>query len=180
MSKKTLGRRTTGKLTAKQQLFAAEYLVDLNAAQAAIRAGYAKKGARQTGHRLLTNVDIAAAVAAKQAAQLNATDLTAERVKRELAWMAFSNLQDLKDEDGNWLPMSQWPRGAAAAVARVKVRKDNLTAGDGVQEVVVDVQMWNKNQAIDSAMKHLGMLTEKHEHEGNINIGWLTDEDPDP
>ncbi len=70
--------------------------------------------------------------------------------------------------------------GDGGAVARVKVRKENLTAGDGVQEDVIDVQMWNKNQAIDSALKHLGMLSEKHEHDGNINIGWLTDADPDP
>ncbi len=55
--------------------------------------------------------------------------------------MAFSNLQDLKDEDGHWLPMSQWPRGAAAAVARVKVRKENRMAGDGIQEDVIDIQM---------------------------------------
>ena len=46
-------------------------------------------------------------------------------------------------------------------MARVKVRKENLTVGDGVQEDVIDVQMWNKNQAIDSAMKHLGMLDEQ-------------------
>ncbi len=96
---------------------------------------------------------------------------------RELARMPFSNLQDLKDEDGNWLPMSQWPREAAAAVARVKVRKENLTACDGVQEVVVDVQMWNKNQAIDSALKHLGMLIEPVEHGGDITIRWQTEEE---
>lgn len=46
------------KLTAKQQRFCDEYLIDLNATQAAIRAGYSKKTAAQTAARLLTNVKI--------------------------------------------------------------------------------------------------------------------------
>ena len=49
--------------------------------------------------------------------------------------------------------------------------------GDGVQEDVIDVQMWNKNQAIDSALKHLGMLTEPVEHGGDITIRWQTEEE---
>lgn len=51
-----------GKLSARQEAFVAEYVKDRNAARAAIRAGYSPKTARQQGHRLLTNVDIAAAV----------------------------------------------------------------------------------------------------------------------
>ncbi len=55
------------KLTAKQERFVAEYLIDLNATQAAIRAGYAEKGASVEGTRLLANAKVAAAVAAAKA-----------------------------------------------------------------------------------------------------------------
>lgn len=71
-------------LTAKQERFVAEYLIDLNATQAAIRAGYAAKTANREGSRLLSNVDIAEAIAAKAGKTAEKLDLSAERVLRGL------------------------------------------------------------------------------------------------
>lgn len=71
-------------LTDKQQRFVAEYLVDLNATQAAIRAGYAAKTANREGSRLLSKVDIAEAIAQKAQNKASALDLSAERVLRGL------------------------------------------------------------------------------------------------
>lgn len=71
-------------LTDKQRRFVDEYLVDLNATQAAIRAGYAAKTANREGSRLLSNVDVADAVAAKAAEKAASLDLSAERVLRGL------------------------------------------------------------------------------------------------
>ncbi|VTT96552.1 terminase small subunit : Terminase small subunit OS=Gemmatimonadetes bacterium KBS708 GN=J421_4674 PE=4 SV=1: Terminase_2 [Gemmataceae bacterium] len=67
-------------LTPKQQRFAEEYLADLNATQAAVRAGYSAKTARQIGDRLLTNVDIAAEIARLQQARGERTRVTADQV----------------------------------------------------------------------------------------------------
>lgn len=71
-------------LTEKQKRFVAEYLVDLNATQAAIRAGYAPKTANREGSRLLSKVDVADAIAAKAASTSEKLDLSAERVLRGL------------------------------------------------------------------------------------------------
>ena len=150
----------TGKLTAKQQLFAAEYLVDLNATQAAIRAGYAQGSARQQGHRLLTNADIAAAVAERQAAQLSAADLTAERVKRELARVCFANVKDLF-EGGNLKPIAELTDDQAAAIAGFEVIIKNAQAGDGVTDLIHKVKSWDKVRALELGMKHLGLLDEQ-------------------
>ena len=68
------------KLTAKQERFVAEYLIDLNATQAAIRAGYAEKSADVEGSRLLVNAKIAAAVAAAQAKRSERTETTQDYV----------------------------------------------------------------------------------------------------
>ncbi len=68
------------KLTAKQKAFVAEYLIDLNATQAAIRAGYSEKTARSQGQRMLTNVDIARAVATGQARRSERTEVTQDYV----------------------------------------------------------------------------------------------------
>ncbi len=72
------------KLTDKQQRFVKEYLVDLNATQAAIRAGYSKKTADQQASRLLTNVKVAEAVAKGAALIAERTELTQDRVVRGL------------------------------------------------------------------------------------------------
>ncbi len=56
---------TKGKLTPKQQLFVAEYLVDLNATQAAVRAGYSNKSAYSVGHENLKKPEVAAAMQAR-------------------------------------------------------------------------------------------------------------------
>lgn len=72
-------------LTDKQAKFVSEYLVDQNATQAAIRAGYAKSGARTEGARLLANADIAAAVAEALA-----------KVAEKAEWTAADRLKALK------------------------------------------------------------------------------------
>ncbi|MER8532102.1 terminase small subunit [Mesorhizobium sp. M1005] len=71
-------------LTDKQKRFVDEYLVDLNATQAAIRAGYSEKTARSVGSENLTKPDIADAIAAKAANTVDKLDLSAERVLRGL------------------------------------------------------------------------------------------------
>jgi phage terminase small subunit len=71
-------------LNPKQTRFVAEYLKDLNATQAAIRCGYSERTAKQQGSRLLTNADIAAAVAAGQERLAGKLELTAEKVLKDL------------------------------------------------------------------------------------------------
>lgn len=80
-------------LTDKQQRFVEEYLVDLNATQAAIRAGYSAKTAGQQGERLLKNVEVQSAVSAAQQARSKRTNITADRVLQELAKIGFSDIR---------------------------------------------------------------------------------------
>ena len=78
-------------LNERQARFVAEYLVDLNATQAAIRAGYCARTAYSAAERLLTNAEIAAAIAEAQAARSRRTEVTADRVVLELARVAFGD-----------------------------------------------------------------------------------------
>lgn len=71
-------------LSAKQKRFVAEYLIDLNATQAAIRAGYSRRTAKSIGSENLTKPDVAAAIAAAQGKVSEALELTAEKVLRDL------------------------------------------------------------------------------------------------
>ena len=72
-------------MTPKQTRFVEEYLIDLNATQAAIRAGYSKNGARQCASRLLADVDIAAGIAEKQHATTQRTEYSVEGVMAMLS-----------------------------------------------------------------------------------------------
>ena len=83
-----------GKLNDRQQLFVNEYLVDSNATQAAIRAGYSEKTAKQIGNRLLTKVDVAAAIDARRAKLTKKLEITQERVLQELAAIGFAAASD--------------------------------------------------------------------------------------
>ena len=78
-------------LTAKQQRFVEEYLVDLNATQAAIRAGYSPETARSIGSENLSKPDIADAIAEGRAKLSEKCEVTAERVIRELALIGFAH-----------------------------------------------------------------------------------------
>lgn len=82
-------------LTDRQRRFVEEYLVDLNATQAAIRAGYSKRTAASQGERLLRHVEVAAAVRAAQDARSKRTEVTQDRIVRELWGMAMADTNEL-------------------------------------------------------------------------------------
>lgn len=82
-------------LTAKQKRFADEYLIDLNATQAAIRAGYSKGTADKQGPRLLSDPGVKAAIDAAKIRRTEKTEIDAERVLEEIAAMAFYDPAEL-------------------------------------------------------------------------------------
>ncbi|WP_145191595.1 terminase small subunit [Pseudomonas sp. URMO17WK12:I11] len=80
-------------LTAKQQRFVDEYLIDLNATQAAIRAGYSKKTASSQGERLLRNVEVRKYLASQREELQGRVKITQDKVLRELAKIGFSDIR---------------------------------------------------------------------------------------
>lgn len=88
------------KLTDKQNMFVAEYLIDLNATQAAIRAGYSEKTAAEQAARLLGNVNVQKALQQRMKDREARTAITADRVLKELAKPAFSEGKDIPGWEG--------------------------------------------------------------------------------
>jgi|TARA_R110000824_G_scaffold348326_1_gene535078 hypothetical protein len=84
-----------------------------------------------------------------------------DRVLREAAKLAYSNIQDLLDEEGQVRPIKDWPRELAAAVSSIDLTKKNLTSGDGKQEDVVRIRLWDKPTNLTLLFKHLNLLTER-------------------
>jgi phage terminase small subunit len=129
-------------LTPRQRRFVAEYLISLNASQAAVRAGYSAKTARAAGSRLLTFVDVQAAIEKRQAVPLEQANLSAMRVLEEYRRVAFSDVGDYFDDVGRLKPLHDMPTDARAALASVKTTKHHRTAGDGIMEDVVEIRLF--------------------------------------
>lgn len=150
-------------LNAKQSRFVAEYLVDLNATQAAIRAGYSKRTAKAIGHELLTKPDIQSAINAANRKRQERTEITQDRVLEELARLAFSDIRKLYNANGELLRPEDWPDDVAASVASMEVVTKNL--GEGEVEYVAKVKTWDKTRGLEMLGRHLKMFTDKVEHD---------------
>ena len=157
-------------MTPKQARFAAEYLIDLNATQAAVRAGYSTKTAFAQGSRLLRNVEVARVVAEGQAKRLESADLSATRVLEEIRRLALSNVRDLFDEGGNLRPIHTLTAEQAACIGGIEVIIKNAKAGDGITDTIHKIKIWDKPKSLEILAKHFALLTERIEHSGGMVI----------
>ena len=140
-------------LSAKQTLFIQEYLVDLNATEAALRAGYSAKSAKVIGTENLSKPAIAAAIEAAMLNRIERIELTQDLVLQELAAVAFANISDV----------AEW-KGDEVAVFASETRSKKVLAGvAGVTATQngVTVRMHDKQAALVVLGKHLGMFREK-------------------
>jgi phage terminase small subunit len=177
-------------LTAKQQRFIGEYLIDLNATQAAIRAGYSAKTAGQIGDENLKKPEIAEAVAARQAVISQKLEVTQERVVAELAKIGFSDVRRLFDDGGRLHHVTMLPDDAAACIQSIEVdakRSRKLSSDEETTEyeaeATLKIRLWDKRAALVDLGKHLGMFKERVEltgKDGNaIEIEQKVKEDAD-
>jgi phage terminase small subunit len=148
----------------KQELFVSEYLVDLNATQAAIRAGYSRRDARNAGYRNLRRPQIKAAIDKAQAPRLAKLALDADTVLAELTRIARANLLDYMRFDEDGIPivdLSRLDRETAAALSEVVV-EEFLAAKAGRPAVRrVRFRMHDKLAALDKLARHFGLLRER-------------------
>ena len=105
------------KLTAKQEAFVREYLIDMNAAGAARRAGYSEKMADKIGWQLLGKTRVSEAIAAAQKERAKRTLVTADGVIREFARVGFSDPRKLYRPDGTLKAPCEWDDDVAASIS---------------------------------------------------------------
>lgn len=155
------------KLTEKQQRFVDEYLIDLNATQAAIRAGYSAKTACEQGARLLANVKVQGTIAEHMAERSKRTGVNQDRIVRELAKIAFVNLTDIVDEEGRI--RSNATDEDLSCLESIKYKESSSDTGDSVER---EVKIASKLKALELLGKHVGMWNDKLnvEMDAELNI----------
>lgn len=151
-------------MTKKQKLFVEEYLVDLNATQAAIRAGYSPDTAKAIGSENLTKPDIRAHIDKAMAERSKRTGVNADRVVMELAKIAFINAVDVINAEDATLKDDAAPEDTAA-IQSVKVKTFPTKDGEGVER---EIKMADKIKALELLGKHLGMFKDRVELSGSL------------
>lgn len=159
-------------VTAKQERFCQEYLIDLNATQAAIRAGYSERTAQEQSSRLLSNVIVQKRVAELQEAIANRNSVSQDMVVQELKKIGFSDIRkavrwgrnplDTTSENAspnglNMFPVSLVPSEEIDDDTAASVCEVSLT------QTGVKIKQYDKISALDKLARHLGMYTDKHE-----------------
>lgn len=164
-------------LTPKKRQFALEYLVDLNATQAAIRAGYSKHTAKSQGERLLTDVDVKIQIDKAIKKREERTEITQDMVLRELSKIGFSDIRKAV----------KWGKG----IAVVEPESGSIVVANGVSLVGSDeldddtaasiseicqtpagikIKLHDKKGALVDIGRHLGMFKDKIELSGGLDL----------
>ena len=142
------------RLTEKQRRFVAEYLVDLNATQAAIRAGYSERTADRIGPELLGKTCVSAEIQRAIQARQKRTEVTQDMVLRELAAIGFAKASDYAQVTAS---------GAVRITPTEELSDTQRRALSGIKEgkYGVEVSSYDKVKALELLGKHLGMFSER-------------------
>lgn len=145
-------------MTKKQKLFVEEYLIDLNATQAAIRAGYSVASAKEIACENLTKPNIQEAIAKAMAERSKRTGISQDRVVQELAKLAFVNISDVVDLD-TCTVKSTATEEDLACIQSIKIKPTEF----GYER---EIKFYDKKGSLESLGRHLGMYDNKL----NVNL----------
>lgn len=144
------------KLTKKQKTFVEEYLIDLNATQAAIRAGYSVDTAAVIGCENLMKPNIQQEIAKAMAERSKRTGVNQDRVVLELARLAFVKMTDIVDDKGKIKDTAT--EDDLSCIEGIKYKHSNTDSGYSVER---EVKIGSKLKALELIGKHLGMWNDK-------------------
>lgn len=159
-------------LTPKQQRFVEEYLIDLNATQAAIRAGYSEKTARDIGCENLAKPNIAKAIEEAQNKRQEQTQIDAAYVLKRLVEIDQMDVLDIMDDQMKIRPVNEWPKVWRQYV----VNLENLELSDG-EGCFKKIKWPDKVKNLELLGRHVsvGAFKDKVEHSGKLEIQSLSD-----
>lgn len=149
-------------MTKKQKRFVEEYLIDLNATQAAIRAGYSPHTAKDIGCENLAKPNIAAAIAEAMAERSKRTGINQDRVLRELARIGFAKITDVIDPKTAKIKENA-SEDDLACIQSVKIKPNEF----GVER---EVKLYDKKSALVDLGKHLGMFKDRVELDTDMEL----------
>jgi phage terminase small subunit len=153
-------------LTDRQRRFVVEYLIDLNATKAAVRARYSPATAPQHASRLLSNVKVATAIAKQGRARNARLQMTADQVLERLVEEIEADMADLFYPDGTLRPICDWPRVWRKGLISGLQISETVDAS-GVRVTVAKIRFSDRSKRLDQIGRHIRVNafreTTKHE-----------------
>ena len=152
-------------MAAKQVAFVQEYLLDLDASKAVVRAGYHATGQRaaEIGYQLLQKPPVQEAIREALAARAKRTEISQDRTLKEIARVAFLDPLELFANDGTLLPLNKMPEDARRAIASLEV--EELWEGTGKDRIAIGrlkkIKLVSKEGTLTLVGRHLGIFNEK-------------------
>mgnify|MGYP003659941065 CR=1 FL=1 len=161
-------------LTPKQERFCHEYLIDLNATQAAVRALYSVDSASEQGSRLLGKLKVQELIYKLNQVRIEETKINANFVLTQLHAIANSNVKDMFDESGMCLPIKQIPDCIAKTIqsfdVEERVVEDPETGEVRAMTKTIKVKLWSKDKSLENLGKHLKLFTDKMEVSASMTL----------
>jgi phage terminase small subunit len=142
-------------LTDKQRTFCEEYIIDLNATQAAIRAGYSEKTAGSIGDENLKKPEIQSYLSELMKARSERLEITSDMVLRELAKIGFSDIANYYEDGFKLKQLSELDKNKSGAVSQIKVTEIEIK---GVTTKTVELKLHDKLSALEKVSKHIGFF----------------------
>ncbi|WP_264971992.1 terminase small subunit [Pseudomonas aeruginosa] len=145
-------------LTKKQRLFVDEYLLDLNATQAAIRAGYSTRRATEIGYQLLQRSEVAQAIQAAMAERSKRTEVEADYVIRRLREIDEMDVLDILEDDGSFRSIRDWPKAWRQFLSGIEIAELFEGRGDDrrIAGVLRKVKWPDKLRNLELLSRHVG------------------------
>ena len=157
-------------LTPRQAEFCRQYMIDLNATQAAIRAGYSENSARSIGPENLSKPVIVAEIARRKRDRAARTGIDADRVLAELGRLAFSDIRLSLRDEGVPVALEDLSDDVAASIQSVKVVRQRSVddKGDNTYENVIEYKLADKRAALELLGKHLSLFGAGEPVDGDV------------
>lgn len=170
-------------LTDKQEMFCREYLIDLNATQAAIRAGYSDNTARKIGSENLTKPDIAQRIIDLKSERNERVEVNADYVLRRLVEIDEMDVLDILKDDGGLKMVHEWPKVWRTTLSGLDILTTVTNFDETTMENILKKIKWpDKVKNLELLGKHISVMAFKeqasHEHTGRnggpIEVAALT------
>ena len=161
-----------GSLNAKQEAFCREYIIDLNATQAAIRAGYSERTAQEQSSRLLSNVIVSDRVAELMRDRSSRVRIDADYVLKRLAEIDQMDVADILTEDGSLKPIKDWPKVWRTTLSGLDVMTVFNSEEATTESVLKKIKWPDKVKNLELLGKHVNVnaFAEKKQEGGNEDL----------
>ena len=156
--------------------FAEKYFETLNGSESALYAGYSSKTSAEQGYQLLKREDIQQYLSELRKKEAKKHNVTKERLIEEYAKIAFFDIRDIYNEDGNLVNIKDLDSKSAGAIASIKSFEEYETDKAGNKNLIgtnKEVRVFDKIRALQDLGKHLGLFEKDNEQkksEVNINL----------